>query len=72
MAIATGVFIERILLIFLGRIEVLERLYLYSYRTTELLLLLNKHFIDGREVVFIDVIDACPVLCSAVVALLVQ
>ena len=72
MAIAVGVLGQIVLVIFLGLVEVLQRQVLHHQRAAVLLLQRIQRLLDGGLVSRIRVVDARAVLCTAVIALLVQ
>ena len=72
MAIAGGVFIKVILVIFLRFIEVLEGLQFNCYFAIYVLLLFDKYLFDYLLILWINIINACSILSTTVVALLVD
>ena len=72
MAVAVGVLGQIVLVIFLGLVEVLQRQVLHHQRAAVLLLQRIQRLLDGGLLGSIRVVDARAVLCTAVIALLVQ
>ena len=69
MAVPTGIFIQIFLMILLCGVEVPERFQLYSQFCAGVLFLLTIDSLNGRQLTFICIIDAGPVLDASVISL---
>ena len=72
MAVAIRIFVEIVLVIFLGAIEATQRLHFNGNGFRELRLLLCKHLSDDGQLVFAGVIDSSAVARALVVALPIE
>ena len=72
VAVAIGILIQVVLMILLGRIELLQRQFFYSQWLSVLGLLLCINLLDDRQIIGILILDACTIAGALVVALLVQ
>ena len=71
MAIPCGIFLEIVLVVFLGRVEVLERKEFHFEWHGVLALFCIEHLFNNSTVGRVGVIDPCAILRAAVVALLI-
>ena len=72
MAVAVGIFVEIVLMVFFGSVEILQRLYLYNDRLVVVSLFVGKDLFDGCEVGSFRVVYASAVARSLVVPLFVE
>ena len=64
-------FVKIILVVFFSRVEVLERFHFNGNLSVDVLLLLFKYFFYYREVGRVGVVNACAILTTTVITLLV-
>ncbi len=69
MAISAGIFIKIILMVFFGRVEVVDRLHFDSYWGVIFIGEPMKLFVDNCPVFGVVIIDARSVLCATVIPL---
>ena len=72
VAVAVGILIQIVLMVFFCRIEIPKWQLLDSDRLWIKGLLFGKHFIDNRELIVADIIDTCAIASAFVVSLTVE
>ena len=72
VAVAVGILIQIVLMVFFCRIEIPKWQFLDSDRLWIKGLLLSKHLIDNRELIVADIIDTCAIASAFVVSLTVE
>ena len=72
MAISTRIFVQIVLMIIFGEIEVLQRLYLYNQRTGVVGSQPVNGFTNNGQVGGIRIIDTRAILCTSIPPLLIE